>query len=378
MNLSKVTRTCIHLQPIMMNVKLGRRGRTQLHHCAINGLTTSVKRLLSIRNINVNVKDDEYGRTPLHWAVMNGNVEIAQLLLQNGADVNARSNNGSSPLHVAIKESNLHVDIVKLLLENGADVHARKNGETPLCLAALINYRLSDSNNDTPLSLAELINYPFASFSDSNSKLNEDLVEIVKLLLEKGADVNASNENGETPLHSASKNGQFEITNLLLKNGADVNAVNNREWTPLCEAASRYFMHYRKEDSDFSALEDEKYCPIFFEIIELLVENKADVNVEYNRDNGWFLLHKATSLELDDLIVLLVNNDADINIGTLDDRTPLHIAVQMCCSSTVSLLVEEGADVNARTVDGKTALTFAQKHNYTRIAAFLQINGGIE
>jgi hypothetical protein len=42
MNLSKVTRTCIHLQPIMMNVKLGERGRTQLHHCARNGLTTSV------------------------------------------------------------------------------------------------------------------------------------------------------------------------------------------------------------------------------------------------------------------------------------------------------------------------------------------------
>ena len=51
MNLSKVTRTCIHLQPIMMNVKLGRYGFTQLHHCAWNGFKTSVKRLLSIRNI---------------------------------------------------------------------------------------------------------------------------------------------------------------------------------------------------------------------------------------------------------------------------------------------------------------------------------------
>jgi hypothetical protein len=61
MNLSKVTRTCIHLQPIMMNVKLGRYGFTQLHFCARKGLTTSVKRLLSIRNINVNVKDDVHG-----------------------------------------------------------------------------------------------------------------------------------------------------------------------------------------------------------------------------------------------------------------------------------------------------------------------------
>jgi hypothetical protein len=91
MNLSRVTRTCIHLQPIMMNVKLRRWGETQLHHCARNGYTTSVKRLLSIRNINVNVKDDVYGETPLHEAAMNGHIEIARLLLQNGAEVNAKA-----------------------------------------------------------------------------------------------------------------------------------------------------------------------------------------------------------------------------------------------------------------------------------------------
>jgi hypothetical protein len=125
MNLSKVTRTCIHLQPIMMNVKLGWRGRTQLHHCAENGLTSSVKRLLSIRNINVNVKDDEYGRTPLHWAALNGHVEIAGLLLQNGAEVNARSKYGTTPLHLAAFQG--HFDILHLLVENGVDLEAQDN-----------------------------------------------------------------------------------------------------------------------------------------------------------------------------------------------------------------------------------------------------------
>jgi hypothetical protein len=123
MNLSKVTRTCIHLQPIMMNVKLGRRGQTQLHHCARKGLTTSVKRLLSIRNINVNVKDDEYGRTPLHFAAMIGHVEIARLLLQNGAEVNVKSKYGTTPLHSAAFQG--HVDILHLLVENGADLEAQ-------------------------------------------------------------------------------------------------------------------------------------------------------------------------------------------------------------------------------------------------------------
>jgi hypothetical protein len=125
MNLSKVTRTCIHLQPIMMNVKLGRYGRTQLHHCAKNGFTTSVKRLLSIRNINVNVKDDESGWTPLHWAARNGHIEIARFLLQNGAEVNARSINGCTSLHCAAFYG--HVDILHLLVENGANLEAQDN-----------------------------------------------------------------------------------------------------------------------------------------------------------------------------------------------------------------------------------------------------------
>jgi hypothetical protein len=124
MNLSKVTRNCIHLQPIMMNVKLGWWERTQLHFCAQKGFTTSVKRLLSIRNINVNVKAVS-GDTPLHYAVRNGHIEIVRLLLQNGAEVNARSKHGFTPLHWAAY--NGHVDILHLLVENGADLEAQDN-----------------------------------------------------------------------------------------------------------------------------------------------------------------------------------------------------------------------------------------------------------
>jgi hypothetical protein len=135
MNLSKVTRTCIHLQPIMMNVKFGRLGKTQLHNCAKNGLTSSVKRLLSIRNINVNVKDDVSGHTPLHYATNNGHIEITRLLLENGAEVNAKSNSGCTPLHWAAIIG--HVDILHLLVENGANLEAQsKSGWRALHWAA--------------------------------------------------------------------------------------------------------------------------------------------------------------------------------------------------------------------------------------------------
>jgi hypothetical protein len=133
MNLSKVTRTCIHLQPLMMNVKFGRYGQTQLHHCARKGLTSSVKRLLSIRNITVNVKDVN-GWTPLHYAALNGNIEITRLL-QNGAEVNAKDRWDRTPLHCSVYHG--HVEILHLLVENGANLEAQDNdGERALHWAA--------------------------------------------------------------------------------------------------------------------------------------------------------------------------------------------------------------------------------------------------
>jgi hypothetical protein len=168
MNLSKVTRTCIHLQPIMMNVKLGWRGMTQLHFCAVNGFTTSVKRLLSIRNINVNVKDDESGWTPLHDAARNGHIEIARLLLQNGADANAKDNDGNTPLYWASFQG--HVDILHLLVENGADLEAQDNdgwralhraanfGNLPFIQELISRYHVDinarENNGDTALTFA--------------------------------------------------------------------------------------------------------------------------------------------------------------------------------------------------------------------------------
>jgi hypothetical protein len=184
MNLSKVTRNCIHLQPLMMNVKLGRKGRTQLHHCAINGLTTSVKRLLSIRNINVNVKDDEYGMTPLHYAAFKGHIEIARLLLQNGAEVNAKSNRGSTPLYCAAL--NGHVDILHLLVKNGADLEAQNDdGWRALHIAALHGH------------------LPF----------------IQQLISRYHVDINARMNNGETALMLARARFHSTVITFLQSNG---------------------------------------------------------------------------------------------------------------------------------------------------------------
>ena len=144
------------------------------------------------------------GTTPLHW-IRNDNVEIAKLLIDNGADVNAKTKKffktkfgkftssptisilaQSTPLHIAIL--NKHIKTAKLLIENGADVNAKYSyGYTPLHII----------NN----------------------------IDIIKLLIDKGADVNAKDDYRNTPLHYAK---DLEIVKLLIDNGADVNAINNK------------------------------------------------------------------------------------------------------------------------------------------------------
>jgi hypothetical protein len=198
MNLSKVTRNCIHLQPIMMNVKLGRYGQTQLHHCVRKGLTTSVKRLLSIRNINVNVKNDVSGSTPMHYAALNGRIEIAQQLIQSGAELNAKDCNGATPLHNAA--SRRKFEIAKLLIRNGANVNMKTNtGWTPLHVVS------------------------------HNGK-----VDILQLLVENGVDLEAQDDDGERALHYATRYSRLPIIQeLISRYHVDINARQKNGWTAL-------------------------------------------------------------------------------------------------------------------------------------------------
>ena len=152
------------------------------------------------KGANVNAK--MWRRTPLHSATAGGHTEIAELLIDNGADVNANEDYGWTPLHLAAKYG--HREVAELLIAKGADVNAKKkDGWTPLHLAALYGH-----------------------------------TEIVELLIAKDADVNPKTEEGATPLHEAAGWGHKEIVELLIARGVDVNAKNDLSFTPLDWAAS--------------------------------------------------------------------------------------------------------------------------------------------
>jgi ankyrin repeat protein len=133
----------------------------------------------------VDVKDAS-DATPLHFAASassgTGHKEIVELLIAKGADVNAKADDGMTPLHFAATG---HKEIVELLIAESADVNAKaEEGWTPLHFAAMDGYK-----------------------------------KIAELLIAKGADLNAKDKGGKTPLDSAIMLDQTETADLLRKHG---------------------------------------------------------------------------------------------------------------------------------------------------------------
>lgn len=206
-------------------------GSTLLHHAAGFG-TIETLQLLVDAGAEINAKNTR-GSTPLHWAVPEE--KKVRLLLAHGAAVNAKLADGRTPLYLATFLGNGH-PVIRLLLEHGADPNLRAGGgRAPLAIAAsrgdavairlLIDARasidFSDSAGATPLMLA----------ASSGS------VDAVRWLLERGADARAQTKRGETALGNAGTAGKAEIVRLLLEHGADANTRNIRGFSPLMLAA---------------------------------------------------------------------------------------------------------------------------------------------
>jgi serine/threonine-protein phosphatase 6 regulatory ankyrin repeat subunit B len=181
------------------------------------------KGILNLKNNYVAMEHTE-GATALMMASQKGHMEIATMLVDNGANLNLKSNNGETALMVA--SANGRTKVVKLLLDKGADFELQNSlGTTSLIMASQngnfetvkllldrgTNLDLQANNGATALMLAS----------------QEGHLEVVNLLIEKGAKLDLQANNGATALMLASQYGHEEVVSSLLEKGANPNLKSN-------------------------------------------------------------------------------------------------------------------------------------------------------
>jgi ankyrin repeat protein len=206
----------------------------QLFRSCFNGDIKLAGKLLE-NGVNVNALN-KMGMTPLMLAA-NRHLNIAQLLIEKGANVNAKYATGRTSLHLAV--FSLNADIVSLLVSSGANVNAEyEDGETVLMEAA------SSSSSE----IVELLLKNGAEVNASDDAGNTALInaaegyseeespgdtEVVKILLEFGADGAHKTLDGWTALHGAARHNNIEMIEMLVANGVDINAATVEGITPL-------------------------------------------------------------------------------------------------------------------------------------------------
>jgi len=197
------------------------------------GTKQKLKRLLDA-GANVEASDALSGMKPLHYAAYAGDVEVCRLLLNKGADVNGRDNGDGTPLDTAAWAGNIAV--VECLIAHGADVNAKEqHGWTPLYAAVCYGH-----DNVVRLLMANGASIRIATLNKENLLHVARNARIAQMLLDKGEDLNATDNQGRTPLHRACTyqggrriEDQAELVALFIARGANVNAMSENGRTPL-------------------------------------------------------------------------------------------------------------------------------------------------
>ncbi len=338
---------------------LAPRGEAPLLTCARTGDVAAVRALLS-RGADLDAADTWRGQTPLMWAAAENHVPVMNVLLEGGAAVDAASTGGFTALMFAVRQDAR--DAARLLLAAGADLDARApNGQSLL--------RMAITNRHYPLATLLLARGadPTARDSQGNTALHDlvaarglqrrpqvpaavsegaalhatESLDLMRLLLEAGADPNARTEprprltdaraqaggrpaidnqvnmGGATPYAAAARGADHEAMRLLAEHGADPRLATYANNTALTLAAGVVFTE---------GLRLQRPEPDILAAVELALAHGVDIDGA--NAHGQTALHGAVYRAADSVIRHLIAAGARTDLADELDRTPLDLAEQ--------------------------------------------------
>ncbi|MGI5116514.1 ankyrin repeat domain-containing protein [Treponema sp. SP13] len=365
---------------------------------------------VSERNVNYRFGD---GQTPLHIASIKHHKSIARYLLVNGAVTSAQDITGATPLHEAVRYGD--IDIAKALLESGADVNAEDNlGKTPVMLVIpedkreaiyriLIAHKADttkkDAYGDTVLHTATMTSLSpvilellVASGADVNAR-NKDgvsplLIAVqkrnfahVKFYADRGADINSADKAGDTPLTLAFKDGQAMLEMLVNRTNAfshDSNGNTPLHTAIIVGAQIEQIRYLVSLTDDINARNKDGNNALYLavernnkKIGELLLAKNADIFSTNNANDS--PLHLALKKGGDTQGWLITSRTISATDGS--GNTALHYAVEWGLKAAVVSLIEKGANPEAKNANGETPLFSAAKTNDPAMIALI-VKGG--
>jgi len=321
-----------------------------------------ISALLLQRGAQIHAKDT-FGQTPLHIAAYVGNAPLVELLLKKGAHTGSADKNGRNPLHLAAWGN--HLKVVEMLLAAGASADHR------------------DSAAFTPLHLAVT--------------KREDTSNTLRALISHGADVNARERSGETPLFYARN---IETVKTLIASGADVKIMDREYRTVLHRLVSGNRLPFDPKQiqpiaeywdlatEDRYKLYEHKWRLLSTDdqeenVMDLLLQKGAGID---DRDShGASALNYAIKFNSGSSVKALIERGADVNVRDNEQKTVFHYMAERwnhffsrdkSWNGTIDLLIKKGVDINARDVNGATPVDYAIWNGDSELIGLFKGKGG--
>ncbi|XP_078261911.1 ankyrin repeat and SOCS box protein 3 [Rhinoraja longicauda] len=268
------------------------RGWYPIHEAASHTTLKCLRLLVhkASRTSGVELKTYE-GETALHLAAKHGHLKIAKILLQAGANPNAVTNENVTPLFLAAEKG--HIAIIRTLLKN----EARINGAHSACLWSVVHQAAYQGHLD-----------------------------VLKFLLEKGADKESKDDYGITPLFLAAQYGKLESLRTLIQYGSNVNCQAYDKATPLFIAAQEGHV----------------------ECVEVLLSHGVNANLYCNEDDWQLPIHAAAQMGRVKVLEFLIPiTDRICDKGT-DKMSPVYSAVYGGQQECLKMLLQSGYSPDAQ------------------------------